>query len=64
MFTKLFAILVHTFTGESSLIKTLQKTQQQRADYWILQNMTDKDLRDIGITRGEINSKVYGGKTT
>ena len=27
---------------------------QRRADYWILNNMSAKDLRDIGITRTEI----------
>ena len=36
-----------------------QKNQQLRADYWILMNMSDKDLIDIGITRGEIKSKIY-----
>tara|TARA_R110000744_G_scaffold265648_1_gene379743 strand:+ start:812 stop:985 length:174 start_codon:yes stop_codon:yes gene_type:complete len=33
--------------------------QQRRADYWILQNMTDKELKDIGIARGEIIHKVF-----
>ena len=42
------------------LLKNLQDSQQRRADYWILQNMTDKALKDIGVTRGEINQKVYG----
>lgn len=32
-----------------------QKNQQRRADWYILQNMSDKDLKDIGITRGEIS---------
>jgi len=41
------------------LLKNLQKRQQRRADYWILRNMTDKDLKDIGVTRGEINQKIY-----
>ena len=35
--------------------------QQRRADYWLLRNMTDKELRDIGITRGEISQKVLNG---
>ena len=39
--------------------KKLQDSQQRRADYWLLHNMTDKDLRDIGISRGEIKSKIY-----
>jgi uncharacterized protein YjiS (DUF1127 family) len=41
------------------LLKRLQDSQQRRADYWLLHNMSDKDLRDIGITRGEIKSKIY-----
>tara|TARA_R110000868_G_scaffold277420_1_gene537196 strand:- start:3 stop:143 length:141 start_codon:yes stop_codon:yes gene_type:complete len=41
------------------LFKSIAKGQQRRADYWILQNMTDKALKDIGITRGEINQKIY-----
>ena len=41
------------------LLKRLQDSQQRRADYWLLHNMTDKDLRDIGISRGEIKSKIY-----
>ena len=41
------------------LLKRLQDSQQRRADFWLLHNMSDKDLRDIGITRGEIKSKIY-----
>ncbi len=40
-------------------LKRIQKTQQLRADYWLLMNMSNKDLLDIGITRGEIKSKIY-----
>ena len=35
--------------------------QQRHADYWLLRNMSDKELRDIGITRGEIAQKVFNG---
>lgn len=35
--------------------------QQKRADYWLLRNMSDKELKDIGITRGEINQKIFNG---
>lgn len=34
--------------------------QQKRADYMILKMLSDKELRDIGVTRGEIRSVVYG----
>jgi len=61
MFNKLFAVLVHAFTGEAAVIKKIQELQQRRVDYWQLKNLTDKELRDIGISRGEIYDKVYGG---
>jgi len=35
--------------------------QQRRADYWLLRNMSDKELKDIGISRGEISQKVFNG---
>ena len=41
------------------IINYIQKSQQKRADFWILHNMTDKALKDIGVTRGEINQKIY-----
>ena len=37
--------------------------QKRRADYWLLHNMSAKDLRDIGITQGEIRQRVYGPKS-
>lgn len=61
MFTKMFAVMVHAFTGDAAVVKKIQHMQQRRADYWLLQNMTDKDLNDIGISRGEIYDKVYRG---
>jgi len=36
------------------IINSIAKVQQRRVAYWQLQNLTDKDLKDIGITRGEI----------
>jgi len=42
-----------------NLLKTLQKHQQRRAEYWQLNNLTDKMLKDIGMTRGEINYRFY-----
>jgi uncharacterized protein YjiS (DUF1127 family) len=40
--------------------KNLQTNQQRRADYWLLTHMSDKELKDIGITRGEIKTKIQG----
>tara|TARA_R100000900_G_C3308523_1_gene159253 strand:+ start:715 stop:867 length:153 start_codon:yes stop_codon:yes gene_type:complete len=42
------------------LIKALQESQQRRVQYWQLNNMSDKALKDIGVTRGEIKQKFYG----
>ncbi len=43
-----------------NILKAIQKNQQRRADYWILMNLSDKELHDMGISRGEIRQKVYG----
>lgn len=37
----------------------IAKSQQRRADYFILNHMTDAELRDIGISRGEIKERFY-----
>ena len=42
------------------ILKRFQENQQRRADYWILMNMSDKELHDMGISRGEVYQKVYG----
>jgi uncharacterized protein YjiS (DUF1127 family) len=43
-----------------NILKAIQKNQQRRANYWILMNLSDKELHDMGISRGEIRQKVYG----
>jgi|TARA_R110000822_G_scaffold92385_4_gene213079 uncharacterized protein YjiS (DUF1127 family) len=48
------------YTMFKKFIKTIQKAQERRVAYWQLQNMSDKALKDIGITRGEIKQKFYG----
>jgi uncharacterized protein YjiS (DUF1127 family) len=40
--------------------KRLVEMQEARAAYYILSNMSDKDLRDIGVTRGELKQRLYG----
>jgi uncharacterized protein YjiS (DUF1127 family) len=37
-----------------SIFTSIARAQQARVHYWQLQNLTDKELRDIGITRGQI----------
>ena len=43
-----------------SIGDSLARAQQMRADFWLLNNMSDKQLKDIGITRGEIKQRFYG----
>lgn len=33
--------------------------QQRRADFYILNNLTDRQLKDLGVTRGEIKQRFY-----
>ena len=40
-------------------LKKIQKNQQRRADYWMLTNMSNRELQDIGISRGEINRIIF-----
>ena len=42
------------------IMKAIMESQQRRADYWILQNMTDRELHDIGIARGQIREVLEG----
>ena len=53
--TTMFTLIIKTFTD---FLASLQKAQQARADYWILTNMSDKELHDIGIARGDIRNVV------
>ena len=39
--------------------KTHEIAQQRRADFRLLQMMSDKDLNDIGIGRGDIRRVIY-----
>lgn len=51
----MYALIIKTF---KDFLANLQKSQQARADYWILTNMSDKELHDIGIARGDIRNVV------
>jgi len=46
MFTKLYAFI--------------KKSQERKTAHWQLNNMTDKELRDIGISRGQIEEVLRG----
>lgn len=43
----------------NALWKAIQENQQRRADYWILQNLSERELRDLGIGRSEIRNIIY-----
>ena len=43
-----------------TIYRSISKAQMRRVAYWQLQNLTDKDLKDIGITRGEIREAARG----
>ena len=45
-----------------ALGKAIQENQQKRADYRILQMLSDKDLNDLGIGRSQIKEVIYGEK--
>lgn len=36
----------------------VQKGQQLRAEYIVLSNLTDRELKDIGLTRGELKHRI------
>ena len=40
-------------------IKFMQTSQERKVALWQVQNMTDMQLKDIGVTRGQIYQKVY-----
>lgn len=40
-------------------LKWIQKCQMRRAAFLTLQHMTDKQLKDIGVTRGELRHRLY-----
>lgn len=43
----------------NKIYKAIVKSQQRRAAYWQMQNLTDKELRDIGISRADIKRIAY-----
>lgn len=35
------------------------KMQERRAAYYLLQSLSDRQLKDMGVTRGELRQRVY-----
>lgn len=44
----------------TKILRAMIKAQERRAAYWQLQNMSDAELRDIGISRGNIREVING----
>ena len=49
------------------VFKAIEIAQQKRADYHLLQMLSERELRDLGIGRSQIREIIYGeesnGKT-
>lgn len=41
------------------LLNRIIEMQEKRAAYWMLQNLSNRELRDIGIGRADIRRMVY-----
>ena len=41
------------------IFNKLAVMQEKRAAYWMLQNMNDQQLKDIGVSRSDISRQVY-----
>jgi|14BtaG_2_1085337.scaffolds.fasta_scaffold22733_3 uncharacterized protein YjiS (DUF1127 family) len=39
--------------------KAIEESNKRRVDYYLLSNMTDRQLKDLGLTRGEIRYRIY-----
>lgn len=42
----------------ANIIIRIAEGQQRRVDYYLLSNMTDYQLKDMGLTRGEIKNRT------
>ena len=43
------------------VLKSIQRTQERRAAYWQLNNLSDRALKDMGMDRSEIRRVLYHG---
>jgi uncharacterized protein YjiS (DUF1127 family) len=44
----------------SKIHNKIVEIQKRRVAYWQLQNLSDKELRDLNISRHDIQRAVYG----
>ena len=47
------------FSAISCVNKSIIKSRQASADLYLLQNLTDRELQDIGVTRGDLIHRYY-----
>lgn len=40
--------------------KAIEVAQQKRADYYLLNTLSERELRDLGIGRSQIREIIYG----
>jgi len=40
-------------------MRAIERSHSRRVAYWQLSNLTDKDLKDIGLTRSDIRRIAY-----
>ena len=45
------------------VFKAIEVAQQKRADYKLLQMLSERELRDLGIGRSQIKEIIYGEDT-
>ena len=45
------------------VFKAIEIAQQKRADYRLLQMLSERELRDLGIGRSQIKEIIYGEDT-
>ena len=44
----------------ANIVLAVQEAQQRKAEYIVLSGLTDRELKDIGLTRGEIKHRIAG----
>lgn len=59
MITKTLALAATLITGEGGIVRKIQESQQRRVAFWQLNNMSDRQLRDIGVSRSDIYRIAY-----
>jgi uncharacterized protein YjiS (DUF1127 family) len=52
-------MLKSIFSAISGVNKHIIRSRQATADLYLLNHLTDRELKDIGITRGDILHRYY-----